>query len=281
MTYNQAVDGVWGKSTQAAYERMLADKKGDSKKKQQTEKVTEEKQNTPITFMPQIIDEIENRRFVPYPVSSNKNEQAVSDHKVNSGVEEPYWILDRQKGTLSHKTKDKTLRTFRVMTGLSKNEDGYNFYPSFRKGKDQNYYDLEKHAMVTPAGIFTFQSSNYQEQPAFRLIEAARGNNHSNRKTSAVAHIMPKSRQSSFNNGRLYGSYGCINLPQETLDYMIRNNAVFDSLYVLPVRDGNYIYESYEDGHPLKTHYGNAPSTIEGTHYDTPFKLDVKYNIGY
>lgn len=127
MTYNQAVDGVWGKSTQAAYERMLADKKGDSKKKQQTEKVTEEKQNTPITFMPQIIDEIENRRFVPYPVSSNKNEQAVSDHKVNSGVEEPYWILDRQKGTLSHKTKDKTLRTFRVMTGLSKNEDGYNF----------------------------------------------------------------------------------------------------------------------------------------------------------
>ena len=87
----------------------------------------EEKQNTPITFMPQIIDEIENRRFVPYPVSSNKNEQAVSDHKVNSGVEEPYWILDRQKGTLSHKTKDKTLRTFRVMTGLSKNEDGYNF----------------------------------------------------------------------------------------------------------------------------------------------------------
>lgn len=34
VTYNQAVDGTWGKRTQAAYERMLADKNGDSKKEQ-------------------------------------------------------------------------------------------------------------------------------------------------------------------------------------------------------------------------------------------------------
>lgn len=36
VTYNQAVDGVWGKKTQAAYERMLAEQNGDSEEKQQS-----------------------------------------------------------------------------------------------------------------------------------------------------------------------------------------------------------------------------------------------------
>lgn len=43
---------------------------------------------------------------------------------------------------------------------------------------------------------------------------------------------------------------------------MINNNAVGDSVYSLPVRWGNYIYESGEKGHPLKVHYGDAPQRV-------------------
>jgi len=51
-------------------------------------------------------------------------------------------------------------------------------------------------------------------------------------------------------------------LPTDALNYMINNNAVGDSVYSLPVRWGNYIYESGEEGHPLKVHYGNAPQRV-------------------
>lgn len=96
-----------------------------------------------------------------------------------------------------------------------------------------------------------------------------------------MAHIMSEFRQDAFNKGDTYKSYGCIGLPQNVLDYMVKNNAVNDSLYVIPQREGNYIYESEDEGHPLKVQYNNAPTTIEGKHYATPFKLNVKYNTGY
>nr|DAR23038.1 MAG TPA: hypothetical protein [Caudoviricetes sp.] len=31
-------------------------------------------------------------------MSINKNEEAISDHKVNSGVKQPYWVYDKKTG---------------------------------------------------------------------------------------------------------------------------------------------------------------------------------------
>lgn len=43
----------------------------------------------------------------PYPLSTNKNEQAIIDHKIHSGVTEPYWILDRNNHQLKHMQGNK------------------------------------------------------------------------------------------------------------------------------------------------------------------------------
>lgn len=222
------------------------------------------------------------RNQKPYQVSINKNEEAISDHKVNSGVNQPYWIYDKKTGQLKHKQGAKTLASFQTMGGLTTNYDGYNFYDSYKKGVSSgNFYDLSNQAMVTPTGIFTLASSSYEGRPAFRLQEGKRGNNHKRQKLPAMMHIMPNSRIKDFNKGVYNKSYGCINLPEEVLNYMNKNHAVSDSLYVLPVQDGNYIYESSEEGHPLKVHYGNKPTNMTEKHYGIEANLPLKYNEGY
>lgn len=112
-------------------------------------------------------------------------------------------------------------------------------------------------------------------------LDGSRDNTNTKQKTSVLFHIMPKSRQTDFKNGIRNKSYGCVNLPTDALNYMINNNAVGDSIYSLPVRQGNYIYESGEEGHPLKVHYGNAPQRVQGKHYANKYDLNLNYNKGY
>ena len=112
-------------------------------------------------------------------------------------------------------------------------------------------------------------------------LDGSRDNTNTKQKTSVLFHIMPKSRQADFKNGIRNKSYGCVNLPTDALNYMIKNNAVGDSIYSLPVRQGNYIYESEEEGHPLKVHYGNAPQRVQGKHYANKYDLNLNYNKGY
>lgn len=267
--YNIAVDGDWGvKSKQAWHDYQL-------KKNQQTNKNTDM-----FTSLTNWINE-----FKPYPLSTNMNEQAIIDHKIHSGVTEPYWILDRNNHQLKHMQGNKALAQFDVMTGLSNDQDGYNFWNNYKTDpiyqKDKNFYNGSKQAQVTPAGIFTLSSSSYEGHPAFRWNEGSRDNTNTKQKTSVLFHIMPKSRQTDFKNGIRNKSYGCVNLPTDALNYMINNNAVGDSIYSLPVRQGNYIYESGEGGHPLKVHYGNAPQRVQGKHYANKYDLNLNYNKGY
>lgn len=266
--YNIAVDGDWGiKSKQAWRDYQL-------KKNQQTTNMFTSLTNWINQFKPK-----------PYPLSTNKNEQAIIDHKIHSGVTEPYWILDRNNHQLKHMQGNKALAQFDVMTGLSNDQDGYNFWNSYKTDpvyqKNKNFYNGSKQAQVTPAGIFTLSSSNYEGHPAFRWNEGSRDNTNTKQKTSVLFHIMPKSRQTDFKNGVRNKSYGCVNLPTDALNYMINNNAVGDSVYSLPVRQGNYIYESEEEGHPLKVHYGNAPQRVQGKHYANKYDLNLNYNKGY
>ena len=269
--YNIAVDGDWGvKSKQAWNDYQL-------KKNQQTTKDTDM-----FTSLTNWINQFKPK---PYPLSTNKNEQAIIDHKIHSGVTEPYWILDRNNHKLKHMQGNKALAQFDVMTGLSNDQDGYNFWDSYKTDpvyqKNKNFYNGSKQAQVTPAGIFTLSSSSYEGRPAFRWNEGSRDNTNTKQKTSVLFHIMPKSRQADFKNGIRNKSYGCVNLPTDALNYMINNNAVGDSIYSLPVRQGNYIYESEEEGHPLKVHYGNAPKRVQGKHYANKYDLNLNYNKGY
>ena len=247
------------------------------KKNQQTNKDTDM-----FTSLTNWINKLKPK---PYPLSTNKNEQAIIDHKIHSGVTEPYWILDRNNHQLKHMQGNKALAQFDVMTGLSNDQDGYNFWNNYKTDpiyqKDKNFYNGSKQAQVTPAGIFTLSSSSYEGHPAFRWNEGSRDNTNTKQKTSVLFHIMPKSRQTDFKNGIRNKSYGCVNLPTDALNYMINNNAVGDSIYSLPVRQGNYIYESGEGGHPLKVHYGNAPQRVQGKHYANKYDLNLNYNKGY
>lgn len=107
-------------------------------------------------------------------------------------------------------------------------------------------------------------------------LDGSRDNTNTKQKTSVLFHIMPKSRQTDFKNGVRNKSYGCVNLPTDALNYMINNNAVGDSIYSLPVRQGNYIYMNLEK---KDIHYGNAPQRVQGKHYAN--KYDLNYNKGY
>ena len=97
-----------------------------------------------------------------------------------------------------------------------------------------------------------------------------------------MLHILPNPRIAAYNAGVRNKSYGCINATPEILEYMSKNYAGNDSLYSIPVKEGNYIYESNEEGHPLKTNYSNAPATVSGKHYATSYvDLPLTYNTGY
>lgn len=50
-----------------------------------------------------------------------------------------------------------------------------------------------------------------------------------------MLHTMPSGRCDAFNKGSRNGSFGCVNLPDEVLNYMAKNYSANDSLYVLPV----------------------------------------------
>ena len=222
-----------------------------------------------------------SKEYIPYKVSKNKNEQAIEDHKVNSNVQDKYWIYDKQNNVLKHKQKDKTLATFPVMGGLTGDIDGYNFYDEWFKDKSKNFYDGEKQAMSTPAGIFTLSQSNYEGKPAYRFNEGSRGNAHTNKKLAAMLHTMPSGRCDAFNKGSRNASFGCVNLPDEALNYIAKNYSANDSLYVLPINRENYIYESTDEGHPLKINYNNAPQRAKLKHYNKTFDSYLKYNTGY
>lgn len=154
--YNIAVDGGV-KSKQAWHDYQL-------KKNQQTNKDTD--------MFTSLTNWINKFKPKPYPLSTNKNEQAIIDHKIHSGVTEPYWILDRNNHQLKHMQGNKALAQFDVMTGLSNDQDGYNFWNNYKTDpiyqKDKNFYNGSKQAQVTPAGIFTLSSSSYEGHPAFR-----------------------------------------------------------------------------------------------------------------
>lgn len=62
------------------------------------------------------------------------------------------------------------------MGGLTGDIDGYNFYDEWLKDQSKNFYDDEKQAGSTPAGIFTLSPSCYEGKPAYRFNEGNKEN---------------------------------------------------------------------------------------------------------
>lgn len=66
-----------------------------------------------------------------------------------------------------------------------------------------------------------------------------------------MLHTMPSGRCDAFNKGSRNGSFGCVNLPDEVLNYMAKNYSANDS------------------------------SRAKLKHYDKTFDSYLKYNTGY
>ena len=167
--YEKAVDGIIGRMTRQAMAAAQEDAKNNQKDTEKYDKFT---------------NFISNLFSYSYPTSTNRNEQAISDHKVNSGVTEPYWVLNRKTHTLKHKQGDKTLKSFSVMTGLNNEQDGYASYYSWNPKSGTSYYDNTQHLRSTPAGIFILGNYTYDGKPAWRFQEAERGNHNHIQKCS-------------------------------------------------------------------------------------------------
>ena len=94
------------------------------------------------------------------------------------------------------------------MGGLTGDIDGYIFYDEWLKDQSKNFYDDEKQAGSTPAGIFTLSPSSYEGKPAYLFNEGNRGNTNTNKKLAAMLHTMPSGRCDAFNKGSRNGSLG-------------------------------------------------------------------------
>ena len=68
---------------------------------------------------------------------------------------------------------------------------------------------------------------------------------------------------------------------QKKCKYSIVNGSLtWDSVYIEPTVDGNYIYEDV-DG-KLKTHFAETPSNVSGSVWGSNFNINnVRYNTGY
>ena len=57
---------------------------------------------------------------------------------------------------------------------------------------------------------------------------------------------------------------------------------LFTHIYQLKlIPPTGYIYESSEEGHPLKVRYDNKPTNMTEKHYGIEANLPLKYNEGY
>jgi hypothetical protein len=138
--YKKAVDGIMGRMTRQAMFAAWEDAKKNQKDAKKNQKDAKKNQKDVSTW-DKFFDFVSNLFNNSYPTSTNRNEQAISDHKVNSGVTESYWVLDRKTHTLKHKQGDKTLKSFSVMTGLNNEQDGYSLYYPWNRKSGTSYYD--------------------------------------------------------------------------------------------------------------------------------------------
>ena len=290
LSFEKAVDGIPGNQTEAAIAK--AQKMGydidinkgiinKSAKSSVRKNSTQSKLNSTkqeASFFPNIFNFFGGNEYVP---SSAHNMQAVMEHKVNTGVTEPYFYINPKEGKLYRLQGDQVLYETPIATGVNFGSDGFVELP-MKNGKLD--YDRSLTTSSTPAGIFTLSRmyKGYNNEPSFHLIEAERGN--PDAKMLQVAMHAPASveRQNRMMKGEKRLTYGCIQLPNGEIkcEFNKGNINKGDSVYIEPTVEGNYFYED-KDG-LMKTHFKETPKHVTGDIWGKHFDLNnVRYNTGY
>jgi len=262
LSYKKAVDGYNGKLTQKALKR--AEEKGykwndaTGKLEKKIKVTSEQATNAPtVTQQPKI------------------NMEAITSHKVNTGVTDPYVVVDKQNNRMYLMKGDSILENHEITLGANRG-DGYHEF------SDQTPY-YGNMPRTTGAGVYTVrktESSPYPgfganpHEPMYFLIDGNR------RKSTSMAIHAPagKVRAKLFNDGNSANnraSYGCISpdlgVVQRWSDNKLLNSG--DSVYVIPETKGNYMTE--QNGKIITVFGGTNPSTYKNDGRDIGFYYNM------
>jgi|GEM_PF-5980729 len=292
--YSQAVDGINGKITEAAWEKAKEmgykwDRKTKSFAKEQPKGV--QQTLTAEGHVPIDIAYYAQKMGISNPLkwyrdkkrqrqeqkkreqeyySSLRDEDAIIGHKTRTGVKEPYIIVDKKANRMKLMKGNNVVGDWEVITGFNKG-DGY-------RGFTENTPYYSSLPRQTGAGIYTVSPRTQSAYPGFGanpnepLYFLMDGSTN----TSMAIHAPAgKQRASLLGNGNRAdnrASFGCISPNVGVLDYIFNNNLISrgDTVYILPEEKGNYIWEDPSTG-KLSTVYSNQnPSAYKLGNKDIP-----------
>lgn len=285
LSFEKAVDGIFGNQTKIAINRakqmgynVNVDTGVIKKNQQQVILNGNLKQQSSFSPLQGLLNIFKSDPYIP---STGQNLQAVMEHKVKTGVTEPYIYVSPKEGKLYRLQGNKILYETPIASGVNFNSDGYTELP-VSNGRAK--YDRSITTSSTPAGVFTLAKpyNGYGDEPMFHLIEAERGNPQASFTQVAIHAPATADRQRRMMNGEKNLTYGCIQLPsgETKCQYNKGNINQGDSVYVEPTVKGNFLYED-KDGH-IKTYFKETPKRVSGKTWGTSFNVNnVKYNTGY
>lgn len=265
ITHEQAVDGQWGAITEAAMRNA---------------KLNNSRSNNRSFNFDKLFSLFDKKPYIP---SNAHNMQAVMEHKVKTGVSEPYFYISPKEGKLYRIQGNKILFETPIATGVNFNYDGYTELP-YKDDGEHLIYDRSLTTSSTPAGIFTLAEpyNGYNNESTFHLIEAKKGNREARRTQIAIHAPSTSDRQRRMMNGEKGLTYGCIQLPSGKIKCYENSGNINkgDSVYIEPTVEGNYLYED-KDTH-IKTHFKETPKHVTGKTWGTSFDINnIRYNTGY
>lgn len=286
--YTGEVDGYDGPLTQRAIKE--ATQHGyrieNNKIISSPQSITINDNNNKISSFGNFYEELKNLfNKSPYSPSTFRNMQGVMDHKVRTGVTEPYFYVNPNEGMLYRLQGNKVLYKTPVATGVYQGTDGAS--PLEKDANGNPVYDRTRSTSSTPAGVFTLatpykKSGKYNNENIYHLREASKGNDNAQIVNTAFHAAATQDREKQLKGGNRRLTYGCVQLPNGEISCMERKDFINsgDSVYIEPTVEGNYLYED-KDGY-IKTHFNSTPSNVSGKVWGQKFnKNNVRYNIGY
>lgn len=266
--YEKAVDGIEGPMTVQAF--------NNSK--------NIERNTAPRESRASIFSDIISLFRNNYTPSKETNLKAVMEHKVKTGVTEPYFYVSPKEGKLYRIQGDQILYETPVATGVNFDSDGDAPLPKDENGN--GIYDRSLALSATPAGVFTLakpKEHKYHNEPMFNLVRPAKNIFFKPDTIGAAIHApATPDRQKQLMNGNKRLTYGCVQLPNGKMSCLYNRKQINegDSVYIEPTVEGNYLYED-NDGH-IKTYFKETPKQVSGKVWGKEFnRNDVVYNTGY
>lgn len=236
--------------------------------------------NNQASIIPSFISNLFSSNQNDYIPSDKYNLQAIMEHKIKTGVTEPYLYISPREGMLYRIQGNNILYRSPVATGVNFDSDGLTELPMVGSNKGLKY-DRTITTSSTPAGVFTIGDRGmYANEPRFNLFEGREGNPNAKLIQAALHAPASADRQNKLMNGNNQLTFGCIQLPSGEMICLDKDINMGDSVYIEPTVNGNYLYED-KDGR-IKTHFKNTPNQVSGTLWGKSFNANnVRYSTGY